>query len=58
MAQHTKVLVIGGGIGGFGNALALRRLGAEVELVEQAQATRGDCAEAASEPAGKHVAAR
>ena len=36
MAQHTKVLVIGGGIGGFGNALALRRLGAEVELVEQA----------------------
>ncbi|MEX5299839.1 FAD-dependent monooxygenase [Kocuria sp. CPCC 205292] len=36
MAQHTKVLVIGGGIGGFGNALALRRHGAEVELVEQA----------------------
>ena len=36
MAQPTKVLVIGGGIGGFGNALALLRRGAEVELLEQA----------------------
>lgn len=36
MAEKTSVLVIGGGIGGFANALALARLGADVRLVEQA----------------------
>lgn len=32
----TSVIVIGGGIGGFASALALRRLGADVQLLEQA----------------------
>ncbi|HJE59300.1 MAG TPA: FAD-dependent oxidoreductase, partial [Nocardiopsis listeri] len=32
----TSVIVIGGGIGGFACALALRRLGADVRILEQA----------------------
>ncbi|WP_216631334.1 FAD-dependent oxidoreductase [Nocardiopsis coralli] len=32
----TSVIVIGGGIGGFASALVLRRLGADVQLLEQA----------------------
>lgn len=32
----TSVIVIGGGIGGFASALVLRRLGADVRLLEQA----------------------
>jgi 2-polyprenyl-6-methoxyphenol hydroxylase-like FAD-dependent oxidoreductase len=34
--QHMKVLIVGGGIGGFATAVALRRAGMDIELLEQA----------------------